>query len=333
MKAHLAKVSLALLGAAFLIAGCDNPAPLSPESVGGGPSLATAPPTGSLKLTAGDAAAGDQFGQPVSVDGRRAIVGAALDGFAGSAYVFQRTGKSWSQEAKLTASDAATFDFFGFSASISRDVAIVGAIGDDGFTGSAYAFRWDGTKWIEEQKLAASDGGFQQRFGASVYLDGKRAIVGAIFGTGAINSSGSAYVFLRTGTIWNEEAKLSASDGAGHDLFGFSASISGNLAVVGAHGDDDAGTDSGSTYVFRRNGASWSEEAKLTATDGAAGDQFGQSVSVDGQQAIVGAAFDDDAGTDSGSAYVYDLAICLARSAGGVLPIAPGLCNLPGGTS
>ena len=105
MKARLAKVSLALLGAAFLIAGCDNPAPLSPESVGGGPSLATAPPTGSLKLTAGDAAGGDQFGQPVSVDGRRAIVGAALDGFEGSAYVFQRTGKSWSQEAKLTASE------------------------------------------------------------------------------------------------------------------------------------------------------------------------------------------------------------------------------------
>ena len=252
------------------------------------------------KLTATDGAAGDQFGRTAYLDGDLAIVGAiGDDGFTGSAYVFRWNGTTWIQEQKLTASDGALDDRFGTSVSISGDWAIVGGVRDDGFTGSAYAFRWDGTEWIEEQKLAASDGGFQQRFGASVYLDGDRAIVGAIFGTGATNSSGSAYVFLRTGAIWNEEAKLSASDGAGHDFFGFSASISGNLAVVGAYGDDDAGTDSGSAYVFRRNGASWSQVGKLTAGDGAAGDQFGQSVSVDGQQAIVGAALDDDAGPDS----------------------------------
>ena len=251
MKARLAKVSLALLGAAFLIAGCDNPAPLSPESVGGGPSLATAPPTGSLKLTAGDAAGGDQFGQPVSVDGRRAIVGAALDGFEGSAYVFQRTGKSWSQEAKLTASDAATFDFFGFSSSISGDVAIVGAIGDDGFTGSAYVFRRNGASWSEEAKLTVTDGAAGDQFGRTAYLDGDLAIVGAI---GDDGFTGSAYVFRWNGTTWIQEQKLTASDGALDDRFGTSVSISGDWAIVGGVRDDGF---TGSAYAFRwmaRNG-------------------------------------------------------------------------------
>jgi hypothetical protein len=112
-------------------------------------------------------------------------------------------------------------------------------------------------------------------------------------------------VFRFDGTTWNEEAKLTASDGAAGDRFGFSVSVSGDVAIVAAFLDDDAGTDSGSAYVFRFDGAAWNEEAKLAASDGAADDHFGISVAVSADVAVAGANADDDAGLQSGSAYVF----------------------------
>ena len=108
------------------------------------------------------------------------------------------------------------------------------------------------------------------------------------------------------GTAWVETAKLLASDGAADDLFGLSASVSGDTALVGALQDDDNGTDSGSAYVFVRSGGVWTQQAKLLASDGAAEDFFGFSVSVSGDTALVGAGLDDDNGTSSGSAYVFE---------------------------
>ncbi|MCH8034369.1 MAG: PKD domain-containing protein [Bacteroidetes bacterium] len=213
-------------------------------------------------------------------------------------------------EIKLTASDAAAGDLFGFPVSISGDRVIVGAGEDDdaGFnSGSAYIFSFDGTSWIEEAKLNASDAAAGDRFGFSVSLDGNRVIVGAGRDDDAGFDSGSAYIFSFDGTSWSEEAKLIASDAAAGDLFGFSVSISGDRVIVCAVQDDDAGSSSGSAYVFRRNGTSWSEETKLIASDAAAGDQFGISVSISGDRVIVGAIRNDDAGTSSGSAYVYGL--------------------------
>ncbi|MCH7820343.1 MAG: T9SS type A sorting domain-containing protein [Candidatus Marinimicrobia bacterium] len=154
---------------------------------------------------------------------------------------------------------------------------------------------------ISEFKLTASDNAAGDEFGRSASISGDYAVVGAEFDDDNGTDAGSAYVFKRSGTSWAQEAKLLASDGAAGDVFGFSVSISGDYAVVGAHDDGD---HSGSAYLFKRTGTSWTEEAKLLASDGAAGDHFGV-VSISGGYVVVGAYFDDDNGTDAGSAYLY----------------------------
>ncbi len=179
----------------------------------------------------------------------------------------------------------------------------------------------------EEAKLTASDAAVSDGFGSSVSISGDRAVVGARVDNDAGSLSGSAYVFRRDdgGTpavpsddVWVEEAKLTASDAAAYDEFGSSVSISGDRAVVGAYRNDDAGSLSGSAYVFRRddNGTPsdpsddvWAEEVKLTASDAAADDRFGSSVSISGDRAVVGAYRNDDAGPFSGSAYVFSTAV------------------------
>ena len=118
-------------------------------------------------------------------------------------------------------------------------------------------------------------------------------------------SSGSAYIFKRDGTSWSQQQKLTASDGAAGDDFGRSVSISGDYAIIGAYGDDDKGTNSGSAYIFKWNGTGWVQQQKLTASDGAANDWFGHSVSISGDYAIIGADDDDDKGSSSGSAYIF----------------------------
>ena len=249
------------------------------------------------KLTASDGATGDYFGVSVSIDADYAIVGAYKDDSdRGSAYVFKRSGTSWVQENKLTASDGATGDRFGVSVSIDADYAIVGASSDDSAKGSAYVFKRSGTNWVQEDKLTASDGATGDYFGVSVSIDADYAIVGAYCDDSA---KGSAYVFKRGEASWVLENKLTASDGATFDYFGQSVSIDGNYAIVGAKGDN---SDRGSAYVFKRSGTNWVQEDKLTASDGATDDGFGQSVSIDGYTTLVGAYGDD---SFKGSAYVF----------------------------
>jgi hypothetical protein len=159
-----------------------------------------------------------------------------------------------------------------------------------------------------ERKLMASDGAIDDEFGKSVSMSGDYAIVGAYGDDDKGTESGSAYIFDRTGGSWSQVAKLTASDGAADDHFGYSVSMSGDYAIVGAYGDDDNGTESGSAYLFEKPGTGWSnmtETAKLTASDGAADDRFGYSISISGDYAIVGAEYDDDNGTESGSAYIF----------------------------
>jgi len=272
--------------------------------------------TEQAKLTASDAAAGDQFGISVSISGDTAIVGARVDDDAGSssgsAYVFTRSGTTWTQQAKLTASDAARGDVFGTFVSILGDTAIVGAEGDDDAcpsdpcsSGSAYVFVRSGTTWTEQAKLTASDAAAFDAFGIRISISGDTAIVSAPLDDDAGVSSGSAYVFVRSGTTWTQQAKLTASDAAERDRFGISVSISGDTAIVGASDDDDAGPNSGSAYVFVRSGTTWTEQAKLTASDAFEADRFGTSVSILGDTAIAGVPGDDDAGSSSGSAYVF----------------------------
>ena len=225
------------------------------------------------KLRADDGAANDRFSHCVSIDGDTMVVGAGLGlGLVtrGSAYVFTRTtagdlASGWTQVAKLTANDGAQGDYFGHSVSIDGDTTVIGAKSDD---------------------------------------DNVRG-----------SNSGSAYVFTRdtAGDLasgWTQVAKLTADDGAASDGFGISVSIDGDTVVVGAHADDDKGSQSGSAYVFTRDAASdlasgWTHVAKLTADDGAAYDEFGFSVSIDGDTVVIGANKDRDKGINSGSAYVF----------------------------
>ncbi|MDQ3623880.1 MAG: hypothetical protein M3463_15555 [Verrucomicrobiota bacterium] len=148
-------------------------------------------------------------------------------------------------------------------------------------------------------------------FGVSVAISGDTVVVGANGNDDAGASSGSAYVFVRSGATWTQQQKLTASDAASGDFFGISVAISDATILAGASGDDDAGIDSGSVYVFGRSGATWSQQQKLGASDAAPVDEFGRFVAIDADLAVIGAPLDDDGGSSSGSAYVF------VRSGGG----------------
>jgi hypothetical protein len=269
------------------------------------------------QLTAGDGTANDYFGTSVAVSGDTAVVGAYDDTVGanagqGSAYVFTRSGTSWSQQAQLTAGDGAANDNFGYSVALDGNTAVVGAyadtVGANTYQGSAYVFTRSGTSWSQQAKLTAGDGAALDYFGISVAVSGDTAVVGAyVDDVGANTDQGSAYVFTRSGTNWSQQAHLTAGDGAANDYFGYSVAVSGDTAVVGAYGNDiGANPNQGSAYVFTRSGTSWSQQAQLTAGDGATNDLLGVSVAVSGDTAVVGAYGNDvGANIDQGSAYVF----------------------------
>jgi FG-GAP repeat len=264
------------------------------------------------KLVASDGEAFDRFGISVALSGNTAVIGADRDDDkgtdAGAAYVFVRSGTSWTQQAKLTAADGAANDNFGFAVALSGDTALVGSIFNSEVAsgaGAAYIFVRSGTSWTQQAKLTAADAHSADHLGLTVALSGDTALVATTDTDDNGDRSGSAYVFVRSGTSWTQQAKLLPADGAERDQFGISATISGDTAIVGAYGDDDLANSSGSAFVFVRSGTSWSQQAKLLPDDGQEGDQFGVSVAVAGDTALVGANLDDDNGTDSGSAYVF----------------------------
>ena len=264
-------------------------------------------------LFASDAAGNDRFGSSVAISGDTIVVGAHFDttaaGAVGSAHVFVRSGTTWSEQAHLFASDGAD-DVFGNSVAISGDSIVVGAMFDDTAVGldagSAYVFVRSGTTWSEQAHLFASDAAEFDRFGRSVAISGDTIVVGALDAAGD-PFTGSAYVFVRSGTTWSEQTHLLPSDGADSDDFGISVAISGDTIVVGAKFDDTAGgANAGSAYVFVRSGTTWSEQTHVFASDGADSDDFGISVAISGDTIVVGAELDDTAGgTNAGSVYVY----------------------------
>jgi FG-GAP repeat len=164
------------------------------------------------------------------------------------------------------------------------------------------------TLLTKETKLTASDATARDFFGFSVAVSGDTAVVGAVVDDPASNDSGSAYVFVRSAGAWTQQQKLTASDAAAGDSFGISVTISGDTAVVGAVSGDSSVTDSGAAYVFVRSGGVWSQHQKLTASDATAFDDFGYSVAVSENTAVVGAPW---AGSRSGSSYVYEPASTL----------------------
>lgn len=205
-------------------------------------------------------------------------------------------------------SDATGNEHFGESVSIHGDFAIVGApgakVGTNFNQGAAYIFTRSGGTWIQQAKLVATDGMASDRFGVSVSINGNYAVVGATLN----GMPGAAYAFVRNGNTWTQQTKITASDGLTGDNFGAAVSIHGEYVVVGAPKHNiGSSADRGAAYIFVRIANAWVQEAKLTAPDGLANDQFGYSVSINGSYTVIGAIYDDDPpNIDQGSAYVFE---------------------------
>ncbi|MFG0319059.1 MAG: FG-GAP repeat protein [Planctomycetota bacterium JB042] len=305
-------------------------------------------------LKASNAGFDDQFGTAVSISGDTIVVGAPrersaghpLDDtavHAGAAYVFVRSGTTWSEQAYLKASNAEGGDRFGNAVAISGDTIVVGAWTERsnatgvngnaldnsfGYAGAAYVFARSGSNWTEQAYLKASNTGTNDHFGWSVAVDGDLAVVGAVKESSAsagvdgnqaddsLFAAGAAYVFERSGTTWAQAAYLKASNAGFDDQFGWSVAVSGETVVVGApmersqaievdgEQDDDTGGDRGAAYVFERSGGSWGQTAYLKPTT-QSNNLFGQSVAVDGGTVLVGAITDSTDASWSGAAYVF----------------------------
>ena len=323
-------------------------------------------------LKASNTGSGDQFGFSVAVSGDTVVVGAHREDSSatgvngnqadnsaadsGAAYVFVRSGATWSQQAYLKASNTGTSDNFGYSVSISGDTVLVGAYREDSTAtgvdgnqfdnsaedaGAAYVFVRSGSNWNQQAYLKASNTSVGDGFGYSVAVSGDTVVVGAIdedsSATGvngnqsdnAASGSGAAYVFERSGTVWSQQAYLKASNTGTGDIFGISVAVSGDTVVIGANGEDSSATGvngnqsdnssltSGAAYVFVRSGVVWTQQSYFKASNTDAFDEFGISVSVSGDTAIVGAYLEDSNSTgvngnqsnnsaaDSGAVYVF----------------------------
>ena len=295
-------------------------------------------------LKASNAQAGDSFGVSVDIDGDTLVVGATGErssatgvngnqtnnglNTAGAAYVFTRTGTTWTQQAYLKASNTGIFDQFGYDVAVSEDTIAVSAVGEDsdatgingdaanndfGNAGAVYVFSRTGTTWTQQAYVKASNTGMADEFGHSLDIDGDTLVVGArsedsnatgIGGNQADNSeftSGAVYVFTRSGLTWSQQSYIKSSNSEDGDEFGKSVSLSGDTLVVGAIGErsnatgidgDENNNDaalSGAAYVFTRNGGVWSQQAYLKASNSGASDQFGTSIALVGESVLVGA--------------------------------------------
>jgi FG-GAP repeat protein len=289
-------------------------------------------------------------------------------GNSGAAYIFVRNGTVWSQQAYLKASNTGVFDFFGNAVGISGDTVVVGASIEDsnatgvngnqadnsaGDSGAAYVFVRSGTIWSQQAYLKASNTGGSDQFGYAVAVSADTVVVGAdredsnamgVNGNQADNSagdSGAAYVFVRNGVAWSQQAYLKASNTGAGDFFGGAVALAGNTAVVAAYEEDSNATGvngnqadnsamtAGAAYVFDRSGTTWSQQAYLKASNTGAGDQFGGAtffaspgVALSGDTLVVGAPGEDsnttgvngdqanNSASGSGAAYVFTLAAC-----------------------
>ena len=261
------------------------------------------------KLLASDGVALDIFGAAISVHDGRVVIGAPWHGFAGAAYVFERGGDQWVQDAKLTPVGIGVNTSFGLDVGCHGDIVVGGARLDNPrglSSGSAVVFeRQKDGKWLQVARIFPNDGGVTDFFGISVAAGGNTIVGGAHSEDERGANAGAAYVFERCGEgCWTETAKLLADDGTDQDAFGTSVAISGERIVVGAPGDDD---DRGAAYVFERSPITgrWTQVAKLTADDGAADDKFGRRVDISEDVVLVGAWGHVHRGGRAGSAYVF----------------------------
>jgi len=301
----------------------------------------------------------NKFGWAAAISGDTLVVGAPqwkpVTGYTGSAFVFVRTGGVWSQQASLKPSNDEAFaeDWFGRAVAISGDTILVGAMFEDGggigvnsddndntqtAAGAVYVFVRDGVNWSQQAYLKASNTESNDQFGVSVGISGDTAVVGAWFeasdATGVngdqsnnnLSTSGAAYVYVRSGITWSQEAYLKASNTGAGDSFGTSVAISGDLLIIGAKGEDSGASgsetdnsagSSGAAYIFARSGTTWNQEAYLKASSPDFDDQFGEGVAIADNTAVIGARREaggstgvngdegDNSLARSGAAYVF----------------------------
>lgn len=265
------------------------------------------------KLAASDRQAGDQVGFSVAISSGEVITGApkhSAGGLAsGAAYIFQqREDATWVETVKLSDGETASEDQFGIAVAISGNLAISGAQQDDDIApnaGAAYVFERSSSLWLQRAKITADDAQPGDLFGSAIALDSETTVIGAVGVDDAGPDAGAAYVFVREGDEWLQQAKLIGADIGIFDRFGSSVAVHENTAVIGAHGKDEAGPDTGAIYIFVRNGTNWTQQAKLTHRNALQGDRFGFSVAVRGDTVLAGVPLSDATGPDSGVTYLF----------------------------
>lgn len=274
------------------------------------------------KITPDDGDEADRFGWGFAVQGDTVVVGARNDDDngpgAGSAYVFQYDGSIWAQTQKIFGSSGGTgfFAAFGVSVAIDGDALVIGAPWDDAGGldhGAAYAYRFNGSEWDQEQLLlpVPGDGGFMDRFGLSVAVDDETIMVSATQDDDNGFDSGSVFVFQfdTVASHWVQRQQLVAAAGITIDLFGYSLALTGDTLLSGTYAANDS---FGAAFVFRFDGTSWEQTQTLQQSDADVPDPlgappfFGQALDVSGDLAVIGAPHDDNAnGGDAGAAYFF----------------------------
>lgn len=266
------------------------------------------------QLDSGDGAIYDRYGTSVAVDGEVALVGAYLEDTdagpdAGAAHWFERVGGDWQYRGRIVAPDAEIEDRFGIAVDVEGDRMAIGAfwdvIGTNVDQGSVYVYRREGSDWVFDAKLTASDGRARDFFGFALSLDGDQILVGARGAAVPFNEQGAAYVFVQDARGWQEQARLDAPDPATFAYFGASVALAGDRALVGAPGvtNGSGPAAAGAAYVFERRGNAWTLASSLQAPQQQAGAAYGFAVAADRSRLLVGAFQDGFAG--QGAAYVY----------------------------
>jgi hypothetical protein len=251
----------------------------------------------------------DGLGVSVGVDGDTVIAGAPGQNGSGAAYVFAFDGRGWKTRAKLTVPQSSGYAGFGHAVAISGDTALVGAPTTDEpavLSGAAYVFRRQGKDWRQETRLASANAAPLEKFGASVALDGDLALVGSPRAAlGDSTRAGAAFVFQRTGGAWRQMARIQAPSPRSDEEFGRAVALAASRAIVGSSFGDAAGLNTGVAYLFERQEERWSARGSVFATEPSAVEEFGTSVAVSGDRALIGAPRRSRQGNAAGAAYVF----------------------------
>jgi hypothetical protein len=260
------------------------------------------------KLLAADGVIGDGFGYAVAISGNTLIASSPEHNSArGAAYVFIRNGTSWTQQAKLTASNGTAFDNFGDSVALNGDAVVVGATKiANQQPGEAYFYTRAGTVWTQQQRFTPAGVTGTDQFTFSAALSGDTLALGSPLENNATALLGSIYVFTRNGNTWTLQQRLASSSPSDLAL-GFAVALDGNSLIGGAPaGLVGTAAERGAAAVYTRNGTTWTLQTRLTAIDGEADDHLGTSVAIQGNTAVVGAPDKDFSGVLSqGAAYNY----------------------------